>query len=277
MSPAQKLIDLGISDCASAAEAWDQICDAVAEYRHLYLFSDFDGTLAELTPVPHDAKMDEDSRRALQRLRMERRVTVSILSGRSVFDVANRVGLPVIYGGDHGLEIHGPDFQYTVPGADRVQREIPSLSNLLRQSTTPFRGAFVEAKRYSASVHYRHVPRESIAELRSVVESTVDRERYMVRDGHLVFEVRPRLNWTKGDAVRWVLDRCHADPRQAICIGDDETDEDMFSIVPEAVNIRVTREDTGCSQARYCLHREAMPRFLDGIADAIEGATARRL
>src|SRR4051812_46955288 len=102
-------------DCAQAPEAWQQICEALSRCGHLFLFTDFDGTLAEITSVPADASIDVRTLGALKQLTTEKRVTVAVLSGRSVPDVADRVGLPVIYGGDHGFEIHGPDLDFVLP------------------------------------------------------------------------------------------------------------------------------------------------------------------
>jgi trehalose-phosphatase len=79
------------------------------------------------------------------------------------------------------------------------------------------------------------------------------------------------VNWGKGEAVRWILDRHHASPEQAICIGDDETDEDMFRRVPTAVNVRIMKPRVSMSAARYCLSRNEVPAFLEGLIDVIQG------
>jgi len=79
------------------------------------------------------------------------------------------------------------------------------------------------------------------------------------------------VNWGKGDAVQWILDRNHASPEQAICIGDDETDEDMFRQVPKAVNVRIMKSLSSPSAARYSLSRDEVPVFLEGLIDLIHG------
>jgi len=148
---------------------------------------------------------------------------MAVLSGRSVSDVADRVGLPLIYGGDHGLEIHGSDFEFIVPGASEVRLEIPALCNEMRRKTQHVPGALIEAKRFTLSVHYRQVAPDRVPEILEICRQSVDTSRFELRDGHCVVEIRPRVNWGKGDAVQWILDRNHASPEQAICIGDDET------------------------------------------------------
>jgi len=268
---ATQLIDIGSDDCAKAAEAWEQICESLCEQHHLFLFTDFDGTLSEIAPLPNAAVIDVRTHKALKRLCAERNVTTAVLSGRSVEDVADRVGLPLIYGGDHGLEIHGSDFEFVVPGVNGVRLRIPALCNEIRRKTREIPGVLVEGKRFTASVHYRQVAPDQIPELFDICRQTVDSNRFELRDGHCVVEIRPRVNWGKGDAVQWILDRNHASPEQAICIGDDETDEDMFRQVPKAVNVRIMKSLSSPSAARYSLSRDEVPVFLEGLIDLIHG------
>src|SRR5688572_17504698 len=110
-------MNIGSGDCRTAPELWDRICSAFVEHRRLFVFADFDGTLSELVDVPSKAVPDPETDRALRRLLRRRRVSVAVISGRSVADVAARVGLPLVYAGDHGLEIHAPDFEFIHPEA----------------------------------------------------------------------------------------------------------------------------------------------------------------
>jgi len=261
------------ADCRQASEVWDQICQVLSVTGHLFLFSDFDGTLARITPVPADAAIEPLALAALKKLTDEKHVTIAILSGRSVPDVANRVGLPVIYGGDHGLEIHGPDFNFVTPGAEAARRTLLAFCNDIRKKTAEIPGTLVEVKSYTASVHYRQVPPDLVPELSLIVRSSVDPARFEVRDGHSVFEIRPRVNWGKGEAVRWILDRYHAADDQAICLGDDETDEDMFQSVRTGVNIRVNRPPETKTSAQYCMNQEHVYAFLEGLRDLVQGVS----
>jgi len=258
-------------DSRDGSAVWDQICESVSDHGHIYLFTDFDGTLADITNVPGAAMIDDRSRAALRRLATERRVTVVVLSGRSVPDVADRVGLPVIYGGDHGLEIHGPDFDFVAPGAESIRLELPAICNAVRQRTAHIPGTLIEMKRFTASVHFRQVPPDLVPKLLDIVRNTIDEARFEIADGQCVFEIRPRIEWRKGHAVQWILERNGATSKQAICIGDDVTDEDMFQRVPAAVNVRVSATPPAKTSARYCMVREDVPGFLEGIREVLHG------
>lgn len=273
MNPATKRepLTLKSTDCEQAIEAWDQICEALSSNGHLFLFTDFDGTLARITQVPRDATIEPRAFTALKRLMTERRITIAVLSGRSVSDVADRVGLPVIYGGDHGFEIHGPEFQFVVPEAEVARRRLPAICNDIRQKTTHIPGTLVEAKRYTASIHYRQVRAELVPEVLSIVRSAVDSAEFEIREGHCVFEVRPRLAWGKGEAVKWILDRYAAADAQAVCLGDDETDEDMFRCLPRAVNIRVDRPSEISTSAQYCIRQDSVAELIEGLREIVQG------
>ena len=269
MTPALPM-NIGSGDCDTAPELWDRICSALVQHQRLFVFADFDGTLSELVDIPSKAVPDPETVRALRRLLQRRRVSIAVISGRSVADVAARVGLPLIYAGDHGVEIHAPDFDFIHPEADSLRKRLPELSNRIRQSVQHVPGALIEVKKFSASVHYRQVPAESVPAVRVSVRACLEGSPFELREGNCVFEVRPCVKWDKGDAVAWLLRRSGAEPEQAICIGDDQTDEDMFRRVPEAVTIRVSSRSSERTAAAYLLRRTAIAEFLHGLADVAE-------
>jgi trehalose-phosphatase len=236
----------------------------------LYVFADFDGTLSELVDVPSSATLDKSAEHALRRLCAEPRLSVTVISGRSVDDVAARIGLPITYAGDHGLQIHASDVEFMVPEADALRKKLPELCNRLRDRVQNTPGAVVEAKRLTASVHFRQVANEHVPLLANLVQECVVGTAFEVRHGHCVLEVRPRVKWTKGDAVAWILNRNRAIAEQALCIGDDDTDEDMFRRVPEAFNIRVTNNESVSTVASYCVSRADVAGVLNGVADVAE-------
>jgi trehalose-phosphatase len=246
-------MSLGNGDYSAAPEIWDSICTTLARHKRLFVFADFDGTLSELVDVPSSATLDRSAELALRRLCTEPRVSVAVISGRSVDDVASRIGMPITYAGDHGLEIHGTSVEFVVPEADSLRKKLPELCNRLRERVQDTPGAVVEAKRFTASVHFRQVANELVPRLSDAVLQCVSGTDFDVRRGNCVLEVRPRVKWTKGDAVAWVLNRNHAVAEQALCIGDDDTDEDMFRHVLDGINIR--QQKRCCARAARCCRR----------------------
>src|ERR1700685_4405441 len=76
----------------------------VAASSHIALFLDFDGTLSRIVPIPQEAEVDAGIRATLRSLTERADFTVSIVSGRALADVRERIALKnVIYVGNHGL------------------------------------------------------------------------------------------------------------------------------------------------------------------------------
>jgi trehalose-phosphatase len=276
MAPATFPRNIGAGEWSEAPDVWEGICSALAQYRRLYVFADFDGTLSQLVEVPSKAVLDPHAERALRRLSAEARVSLAVISGRSVDDVASRIGLPIAYAGDYGLEIHTPDIDFTVPDAHSARRKLPELCNRIREATQHISGTLVEAKHFTASVHFRQVASHLVPGLLDIVRNCVLGSEFEIRPGTYALEVKPRVDWSKGDAVSWLLSRYSAVPEQAVCIGDDETDEDMFRKLTGAVRIRVTNgTETVSTVAPYCVRRDDLGQVLNGIADVAEAICCR--
>ena len=52
-------------------------------------------------------------------------------------------------------------------------------------------------------------------------------------------EVRPRVSWNKGSAVRWMVEQSGNQDAACIFLGDDVTDEDAFQALPEEITVKV--------------------------------------
>ena len=67
-------------------------------------------------------------------------------------------------------------------------------------------GAIVEDKGLTLSVHYRTVPEDRRDEVRRIVHSALANAShpFLLREGRMVYEIRPRAYWNKGHAVTWL-------------------------------------------------------------------------
>ena len=81
-----------------AAATWERIVArlraALAANRGICLMLDYDGTLTPIVARPIDAWLAAGVREDLRALTDSGRVTVAVVSGRSLADVRGRVGLP---------------------------------------------------------------------------------------------------------------------------------------------------------------------------------------
>jgi trehalose-phosphatase len=223
-------------------EALDEIWATVETAPHLLLFLDFDGTLAPIVERPQLARLPTPTRATLERLARRVDCTVSVVSGRALADVRGRVGIDgLIYAGNHGLEISGGGLHFDETTALRLKDDIRDVANALTSQLHHIPNVLVEPKGLTVSIHYRSVHPSDWEDVARVVRRAVsdDHPKFVVDAGKMVWEVRPRVDWNKGRAVRWI--REHLGLRQALTfyLGDDCTDEDAFAEVGRFVTARV--------------------------------------
>jgi len=197
----------------------------------LSLFLDYDGTLTPIVGRPERAHLSYTMKEVLRRLK--KRYPLAVISGRSLDDLMERVGIPdLVYAGNHGLEIESEEFSYRVERAQELRETIAAIAAILDTRLKSFRGAIVEYKGLTLSIHYRLVDVHEVSRLMEVVKSILapykERGRVKVKEGKKVIEVRPPVEWDKGTATTWILDRGAFRDTLPIYIGDDETDRDAF-------------------------------------------------
>ncbi|MEX2261070.1 MAG: trehalose-phosphatase [Bryobacteraceae bacterium] len=209
---------------------------------NLFLFLDFDGTLAPIVEEPEKARLPERTREVLNALASRQNVALTFVSGRSIEDIERRVGIPeAIYAGNHGIEIRGGGLSFLEPRAAERREDLATLSCGLAGKLRHIAGAFVENKGLTSSVHYRRVKEADIEEVGRVVRSCVQplESLFEVRPGKKSFEVRPRVPWHKGAAVQWLLNRRGDSETLPLYFGDDQTDEDAFAVLRDGITVRV--------------------------------------
>jgi trehalose 6-phosphate phosphatase len=217
-------------DPPSALKCWDELAARLAGRRPV-MFLDFDGTLAPIVERPGDAALPAETRVVLERLAAV--VPVAILSGRGREDVAARVGIGgIAYAGSHGFDIAGPGGELHAPhGADALPGVVEEAAAELERRLAGVAGAEVEPKRYAVAAHWRRVAAGDLPAVERAVDEVVAAHPELRRaEGNKVFELRPALDWDKGRALVFLLEKLGLEGAGAvpIYVGDDVTDEDAF-------------------------------------------------
>lgn len=223
-------------------DALDEVAERVRTAPHLLLFCDFDGGLAPVYDHPAAAMLSPEVRTPLAGLAATGRVTVTIVSGRSAADLRGRADLPgLIVAGNHGLELAGPDWSYVNPAVAEQAAHVGALGPALAKQLENIPGAVIEEKGLSVSVHFRHVSPDRQEAVRQAIHAVLggSSHPFVLTTGRMVFDIRPRCYWHKGEAVTWIAARIGQPGALVIIIGGDPTDEDAFVALPQGITIRV--------------------------------------
>jgi len=224
-------------------ERFDAADEAAAEVarrldgRHALVLTDFDGTLAELVPMPGDAKVSEHVRGALDSLAALPHLTLGVVSGRLRQDVVRRVGPAAEYAaGLHGLEISGPSVRFRHQALNEVEPIIARIAADAARRLAWCPGCFLENKHCALTCHVRLTPSElaeqALEEFEAIAEPYLEARVLRLLTGSKAMELLPAVDWHKGRAVDWIRARVAARldrPVSVLYLGDDRTDEDAFT------------------------------------------------
>jgi trehalose 6-phosphate phosphatase len=222
---------------------WPTVSKDLRNASSLLLLFDYDGTLAPIVARPDLAVLPLETRDLLTRLSSCDRYILGVVSGRSLADVRERVGVPdLVYAGNHGLEIEGPGVRFLHPQAEDLKNVINQVYEQLRRQIADYAGVIIEHKGLTLSVHYRLTPedlaRQVDAAFRTVVSTFQESAPIKITRGKKVLEVRPDVPWDKGKAIAR-LQETFPQATLTMFFGDDLTDEDGFNVVQEAGGIAV--------------------------------------
>lgn len=223
-------------------ESHASVSDRVAAATHLLIGLDYDGTLTPIVDNPANAWIDSDLRTSLRRLSRFPSATVAIAGGRALNDLSMRVGLPdLFYVANHGLQITGPGIEFVDPTAAQAKEALKHIALRLLAELSCIAGIQIEDKTLSLGIHYRRVHPDKRILIGPIIVSALREwdDRFVVTGGNHVWEVRPKVDWSKGAAIRWIKDRIAKPDTVVVYVGDDETDEVAFRAFPEDVTIKV--------------------------------------
>jgi trehalose-phosphatase len=217
-------------------EDWKKIQDRIRQAQHLLFFLDYDGTLTPIASSPEQALCPVEVKRYLQRLRDLPEVYIAVISGRSLEDVREKVGVSgIIYIGNHGLEIENPVGRHKKILSSARTKELQRITRNLHRSLKEIPGILFEEKGPILAVHYRKAPKKFVAQIPQVIEKELQqsRDHWKTASGKMVSEIRPNVDFHKGKAVEDVLRTFSYQGLLPIYLGDDRTDEDAFRVLKD--------------------------------------------
>lgn len=249
--------------------------------KFVYLFLDYDGTLAPIAMTPHKAIMPKKTKELLRQLSKMPNCKVAIVSGRALKDISKRVGLKnIVYVGNHGFEIKGPKINFKSPLPVRYRKNLDQIKGKLKRSLGLIKGVFIEDKGFSLSIHYRLVDKKDIVTVKNEFYATLFlyefRENVQIKAGKMVLEIRPPIPWDKGKVVMWLLGRRLFVMRDKkikilpIYIGDDTTDEDAFESLRDRGITALVGKPIKTKAHFYLKDTKEVARFLEVVLENIK-------
>lgn len=229
-------------------KAEEDIAEDFVSAERIACFLDYDGTLREFEPLPHQAAPNREVREVLDRLSQHPDIDVYILSGRKPEDLEAWLGMyHFTLIAEHGSTFRRADehqWQLLDPNADMSwkTRVLEILKHY--EGSTP--GSFVEEKSSAVVWHYRQSDPEfgswKAHQLMSEIYDMVANLPVEIHHGKKIVEVSS-IHVNKGAALDRFLHEKNYD--FVLCAGDDQTDEGMFRLErPCLLKVKVGEEDT---------------------------------
>lgn len=227
----------------------DPVAKRLAEAERLWLFLDYDGTLAEFAPNPDIIDPNPYLAGLLNRLAAHPHIRLAVLSGRRLNHVEDLLPIEgAILAGTYGVELRTPsgervhrlDFQQVRPVLEALK---PRWADLISAR----QGYHLEDKGWTLAIHGRHSDDPDVEQVLEraweMAEKAVDRRIFRLIGGYKFVEVGPR-EADKGRGVHYLLQQYPWPGALPVFIGDDDKDEEAFAAIREhqGVPLVVTAE-----------------------------------
>jgi len=213
------------------------------------LLLDYDGTLTPFVDKPELAEPSIELKQQLKILSNSKKNRVILVSGRDKDSLGNWFNdVPITLLAEHGSFIRraGEKKWSNIMNFNTSWK--PMILTVLEKHAVKVPGSFIEQKQTSLVWHYRiakpiHV-KKYLTPLKQLLQPLAKKLNLKIEQGNMILEIRP-VGANKGTSTL----KYSKNADFVLAIGDDATDEEMFSALPPAVwTIKV---GTGTTAARY--------------------------
>lgn len=206
------------------------------EAQHLWLFLDYDGTLADFAPTPDYIYPNPEIITLVERLTRKSNIRATILSGRRLQHVRSLLPISGIFlAGTYGIEL-------LTPAGETIQRVPydvirPSLETIKPQWAQIIGervGFFLEDKGWALAIHARFADdteaEQVLTQAMQSVSVEILEDQFRILGGHKFLEIAPQ-SASKKATVAYLLEQYPPQGAHIIYIGDDDKDEEAFSLI----------------------------------------------
>jgi trehalose 6-phosphate phosphatase len=214
----------------------DELDRWTAAAGRLWLFLDYDGTLADFPPTPMQVEPQAEIIELIKQLSASPRFRVTVISGRRLKDVQTLLPAPGVFlAGIYGVELQTPEGEL-IHQADyaAIRSYLEKLKPRWKKIVAGHPGLFLEDKGWTLALHARSVGQTTAASAFSAArqaagdEAPPDRFRWFEDSKFL--EIAP-AQAHKGRTVRYLLKHFPFPSAQPLYLGDDDKDQEAFETV----------------------------------------------
>jgi trehalose 6-phosphate phosphatase len=215
---------------------YEQINERPAQAERLWLFLDYDGTLADFAPTPEHVDPDPELIGLLTKLARHPRIRMAVISGRRLSQVEALIpmaGIPLA--GTYGVELRTSEGKrINRVEYDTVRPALDALKPRWLRLIADREGFLLEDKGWALALHARFADDEETEEVlaaaRRMATEVASWSLFRLLGGHKFLEIGPRLAH-KGQTVDHLLARYHWPGALPIYLGDDDKDEEAFGVI----------------------------------------------
>lgn len=242
--------------------------------KRLFLL-DYDGTLVNFSKDPSKAVPGKELLKVIKDISTDPNNKVYIVSGRDSETLEKWLGhLPIGLIAEHGAKIRHQGGPWTNEAIAESTSWKDKIEQIMEHYVFRSPNSFIERKEFSLAWHYRNAdPFLANRRAKDLYEELVEYTVQMpldVLNGHKVIEVRNK-GINKGLAIAKLLDLASYD--FILCIGDDQTDEDMFKLL---VNREGTYTIKVGHQASFAAYNLYTPFLIFSLLESISTALANQ-
>lgn len=220
----------------SLASIREALVERIATGERLWLFLDYDGTLADFADTPDEVYPDEALIALMRALVNQPQLRIAVISGRRLSHI--RKLLPVsgiLRAGTYGIELDLPgDGEAHQLDYDAIRPVLEEIKTQWQRLLQDREGFYLEDKGWTLAIHAKFAGDKQAARVldqaKAVLEERLPDQNFRILGGHKFLEVGPqRAN--KAYTVDYFLDQYEWPGALPVYIGDDDKDEQAFEAI----------------------------------------------
>lgn len=247
----------------------------LAQAERIWLFLDYDGTLAGFAPTPDDILPDPAVIDLLTRLQQQPDIRVAVVSGRRLEHIRALLPAPgILLAGTYGIEylsesgeqINRLDYAAIRPFLDKLKPQWAAL-------IAGHQGYYLEDKGWTLAIHARHAKdheaRQLLVKAGQTGMAELPAHIFHLLGGDKFLEIGPQIA-DKGQTIDYLLDKYPWQGALPVYVGDDDKDEKAFARINlrGGISILVSETDRQTHSMLRLKSPASVLRWLRGLTKA---------